>query len=144
MPPEPGAAVILDFRPGSEERTTGRRPPDAQRATRSGMAPRPPWPHRATANPRQRWNRPSCEGSSFTEDAVMQRLPTITEDIATWVAGSPALTARDRELFGHLTDGRSQRQISLAMGISINTVRGRIRRLLRKLDAATADDGLVA
>lgn len=81
----------------------------------------------------------------------MQRLPTITEDIATWVAVTPALTARDRELFGHLTEGRSQRQLSVAMGISINTVRGRIRRLLRKLDAAvgdddvaTGDDGLVA
>jgi DNA-directed RNA polymerase specialized sigma24 family protein len=28
----------------------------------------------------------------------------------------------------------------VAMGISINTVRGRIRRLLRKLDAAVGDD----
>lgn len=81
----------------------------------------------------------------------MQRLPTITENIANWVAVTPALTARDRELFGHLTEGRSQRQLSVAMGISINTVRGRIRRLLRKLDAAvgdddvaTGDDGLVA
>ena len=81
----------------------------------------------------------------------MQRLPMITEDIANWVAVTPALTARDHELFGHLTEGRSQRQISVAMGISINTVRGRIRRLLRKLnaavggdDVATGDDDLVA
>jgi DNA-binding CsgD family transcriptional regulator len=74
----------------------------------------------------------------------MQRLPTITEDIATWVAGTSALTARDRELFGHLSNGRSQRQISAAMDISINTVRTRIRRLLRKLDAAASDDDLVA
>ena len=70
----------------------------------------------------------------------MQRLPMITEDIANWVAVTPALTVRDRELFGHLTEGRSQRQLSVAMGISINTVRGRIRRLLRKLDAAVGDD----
>src|SRR3954462_13040395 len=98
------------------------------------MAPGPSWLHRAAANPRTRWNRPSCEGSSPEEDAVMQRLPTITEDIATWVAVTPALTARDRELFGHLSDGRSQREVSIAMGISINTVRGRIRRLLCKLD----------
>jgi len=74
----------------------------------------------------------------------MQRLPTITEDIANWVDVTPALTVRDREVFGHLSDGRSQRQISVAMDISINTVRGRIRRLLRKLDAATGDDDLVA
>ena len=81
----------------------------------------------------------------------MHRLPTITEDIANWVPVTPALTARDRELFGHLTEGRSQRQLSVAMDISINTVRGRIRRLLRKLDAAvggddvaTGDDDLVA
>jgi len=73
----------------------------------------------------------------------MQRLPTITEDIANWIAVTPALTARDRELFGHLADGRSQRQISVAMGISINTVRGRKRRLVRKLDVAPGDDGLV-
>ena len=74
----------------------------------------------------------------------MHRLPMITEDVATWIAVTPALTARDRELFGHLTEGRSQRQIAVAMGISINTVRGRIRRLLRKLDAAAGDDDLVA
>ena len=74
----------------------------------------------------------------------MKRLPPITEDTATWVAVTPALTARDRELFGHLADGGSQQQISVAMGISINTVRGRIRRLLRKLDAASGDDDLVA
>jgi DNA-binding CsgD family transcriptional regulator len=74
----------------------------------------------------------------------MQRLPTITEDIADWIAVTPALTARDRELFGHLVDGRSQRQISVAMGISINTVRGRKRRLVRKLDVAPGDDGLIA
>jgi DNA-binding CsgD family transcriptional regulator len=73
----------------------------------------------------------------------MQRLPMITEDTANWVAVTPALTACDRELFGHLTQERSQRQISVAMGISINTVRGRIRRLLRKL-AAVGDDDLVA
>jgi DNA-binding CsgD family transcriptional regulator len=30
------------------------------------------------------------------------------------------------------------------MGLSINTVRGRIRRLRRKLDAAPGDDDLVA
>ena len=74
----------------------------------------------------------------------MKRLPTITEDITNWVAVTPALTARDREVFGHLTDERSQRQISEAMGISINTVRARVRRLLRKLDVATGDDDLVA
>src|SRR3954447_18664388 len=108
------------------------------------MAPGPSWPHRAVANPRKRWNRPSGEGSSFEEDAVMQRLPMITEDIANWIAVTPALTARDRELFGHLTDGRSQRQISAAMSISINAARGRIRRLLRKLDTAVGDDDLVA
>ena len=74
----------------------------------------------------------------------MQRLPMITEDVAAWVDVTPALIARDRELFGHLAEGRSQRQIAVAMGISINTVRGRIRRFLRKLDAAAGDDDLVA
>jgi DNA-binding CsgD family transcriptional regulator len=74
----------------------------------------------------------------------MKRLPVTAEDLDTSVAGIPALTVRDRELFGHLTKGRSQRQISVAMGISINTVRSRIRRLLRKLDTATGDGGLVA
>lgn len=74
----------------------------------------------------------------------MKRLPTVTENISNWVAVTPVLTVRDRELFGHLTDGLSQRQISVVMEISINTVRGRIRRLLRKLDARGSSDGLVA
>jgi DNA-binding CsgD family transcriptional regulator len=74
----------------------------------------------------------------------MNRLPTITDDLTHWIVLTPALTDRDRELLGHLTEERSQRQISVAMDISINTVRGRIRRLLRKLDIATGDDGLVA
>jgi DNA-binding CsgD family transcriptional regulator len=32
----------------------------------------------------------------------------------------------------------------VAMGISTNTVRGRIRRLLRKFEVPTGDDDLVA
>ena len=64
----------------------------------------------------------------------MQRLPEITADTPL-----PTLTARDRELLEQLRARRSQRQISLAMAITVNTVRGRIRRLDGKLGSAPAD-----
>jgi DNA-binding CsgD family transcriptional regulator len=67
------------------------------------------------------------------QDAVMPRLPEITADTPL-----PTLTARDRELLEHLRARRSQRQISLAMAITVNTVRGRIRRLERKVGSARA------
>jgi DNA-binding CsgD family transcriptional regulator len=68
------------------------------------------------------------------QDAVMMRLPEIA-------AATPltTLTPRDRELLEHLRVRRSQRQISLAMAITVNTVRGRVRRLERKLDSAPTD-----
>jgi DNA-binding CsgD family transcriptional regulator len=67
----------------------------------------------------------------------MHRLPSIYDDAAIWLGATPVLTARDRELLEHLKAGRSHRQISAAMTITINTVRGRIRGLDRKLDLAT-------
>jgi|1185.fasta_scaffold1576770_1 DNA-binding CsgD family transcriptional regulator len=69
----------------------------------------------------------------------MPRLPTITEDAATWFAVASSLTARDRELLAYVTDGRSTGQIAAAMLLSPNTVRTRIRRLTRKLDTASGD-----
>ncbi|MBB3086024.1 response regulator transcription factor [Geodermatophilus sabuli] len=47
--------------------------------------------------------------------------------------GAPALTARDLEALRHLAVGRSTAQIAAAMSISTNTVRTRIRSILRKL-----------
>lgn len=70
----------------------------------------------------------------------MPRLPTLTEDAATWFAVASSLTARDRELFAHLTDGRSTGEIAVAMAVSTNTVRTRFRRLARKLDTAVTSD----
>jgi DNA-binding CsgD family transcriptional regulator len=64
----------------------------------------------------------------------MPRLPEITA-----ATPLPTLTTRDRELLEHLRARRSQRQISLAMAITVNTVRGRIRRLERKLGSPYAD-----
>src|SRR3954464_8810141 len=70
----------------------------------------------------------------------MPRLPTITDDAATWFAVATSLTARDRELLSHVTAGRSTGQIAAAMVVSPNTVRTRIRRLARKLDTAVESD----
>jgi ATP/maltotriose-dependent transcriptional regulator MalT len=68
----------------------------------------------------------------------MPRLPPITEDATTWFAVASSLTARDRELLAHLVAGCSTAQIAAAMAVSINTVRGRVRRLARKMDVALA------
>jgi DNA-binding NarL/FixJ family response regulator len=62
-------------------------------------------------------------------------MPRLPETTATPVT---TLTTRDRELLEHLRARRSQRQISLAMAITVNTVRGRIRRLERKLGPGPA------
>jgi DNA-binding CsgD family transcriptional regulator len=62
----------------------------------------------------------------------------VTGDAASWLTVAPALTARDGELLAHLIDGRSTAQIAAAMAVSTNTVRGRARRLARKLDVALA------
>src|SRR3954470_18066251 len=69
---------------------------------------------------------------------AMSSLPTTPEDAATWLPVVSSLTARDRELFAHLTEGRSTSQIAAAMGVSTNTARTRFRRLARKMDAALA------
>jgi DNA-binding CsgD family transcriptional regulator len=42
---------------------------------------------------------------------------------------------KDRELLGHLADGRSTGQVAAAMAVSRNTARTRIRRLRGKLAA---------
>lgn len=59
--------------------------------------------------------------------------------------GGPAglLTDRDRELVGHLAEGRSTAQIATAMAVSGNTARTRIRRISAKL-AVTGRQELVS
>ena len=52
---------------------------------------------------------------------------------------SPALTARDVELLGHLAARRSMAQIAVAMSVTTNTARTRVRRVERKLGAAGRD-----
>jgi DNA-binding CsgD family transcriptional regulator len=47
-----------------------------------------------------------------------------------------ALNARDRELVQLLADGRSTAQIAVAMAVSSNTARTRIRRVGTKLEVA--------
>ena len=46
------------------------------------------------------------------------------------------LTERDRELLGHLSQGRSTAQIAAAMSVSSNTARTRIRRITAKLEVS--------
>jgi DNA-binding CsgD family transcriptional regulator len=55
---------------------------------------------------------------------------------------SRRLSGRDVELLGHLAAGRSTRQVALAMSISTNTVRTRVRRVQGKLDVSGRDEVL--
>ena len=63
----------------------------------------------------------------------------------------PRLTARDRQVLRRLADGCSTRQTALALSITSNTVRTRIRRLEAQLSVVgraevvrrARDDGLV-
>src|SRR4051794_19495204 len=71
----------------------------------------------------------------------MPRL-TLTDDAGTWFSLASSLNPRDRELLAHLRDGRSTTQIAAAMAVSTNTVRSRVRRLARTMEAAlSALDG---
>jgi two-component system response regulator DesR len=54
-------------------------------------------------------------------------------------APSPALNERDVEVLRLLADGRSTAGIAVAMAITPNTVRTRIRRVQRKLDVIPRD-----
>jgi DNA-binding CsgD family transcriptional regulator len=53
--------------------------------------------------------------------------------------GTRALSERDLEALRHLAAGRSTAQIAVAMSISTNTVRTRIRRVQDKLAAPDRD-----
>ncbi|MGY1643634.1 response regulator transcription factor [Geodermatophilus sp. SYSU D00703] len=50
--------------------------------------------------------------------------------------GAPVLTDRDVELLRHLAEGRSTAQIAVAMSVTSNTARTRIRRVQGKLAVA--------
>jgi DNA-binding CsgD family transcriptional regulator len=50
--------------------------------------------------------------------------------------GAPALNERDLELLHHLANGMSTGRIAVAMSVTTNTARTRIRRVQRKLAAA--------
>ena len=54
-------------------------------------------------------------------------------------AATTRLSARDLELLGHLTAGKSTAQAAAAMSVSSNTVRTRLRRVQFKLDVAGRD-----
>jgi DNA-binding CsgD family transcriptional regulator len=52
------------------------------------------------------------------------------------LAPSPSLNGRDVDVLRCLADGRSTAQIAVALSVSSNTARTRIRRLEAKLDAS--------
>jgi two-component system response regulator DesR len=56
------------------------------------------------------------------------------------VVPSRALNERDVEVLRLLADGRSTAGIAVAMAITPNTVRTRIRRVLRQLDVIRRDE----
>ena len=66
------------------------------------------------------------------EDTAMHRPLTRTGAVAPHAAATPVLSEREREMLGHLADGKSIRQIAAAMSISTNTVRSHGRSLVVK------------
>ena len=65
----------------------------------------------------------------------MKRLQSIPAGAAALTGMTTTLTERDMDTLRHLAARRSTAQIAAAMSISGNTVRTRVRRLLRKLAA---------
>lgn len=47
------------------------------------------------------------------------------------------LTAAEREVAGHLCDGRTLAQIARLRGVSVNTVKSQVRQIFRKCDVDT-------
>ena len=55
----------------------------------------------------------------------------------------PALTAREREVLGQLAQGKSNRDLARALGISENTVKNHVRSVLEKLNAQSRSEAVV-
>lgn len=56
----------------------------------------------------------------------------------------PALTGREREVLDAIARGRSNRAIAAELGISENTVKNHVRRILEKLQASSRMEAVVA
>jgi DNA-binding NarL/FixJ family response regulator len=54
-----------------------------------------------------------------------------------------ALSARERQLLGHLAQGRSNAQIATAMGLSKATVRNYLSRVYDKLGVSSRAEAIV-
>jgi DNA-binding NarL/FixJ family response regulator len=65
--------------------------------------------------------------------------PVLAGELATAAASSamPMLTRREREVLRLLADGCSNEDVARRLGISPETVRTHVRKLMRKLDAQT-------
>jgi len=57
--------------------------------------------------------------------------------LPTYLQEQPDLTAREREVIGHLAEGMSNKQIARVLGISVRTVTVHVSNLLRKTGAAS-------
>jgi DNA-binding CsgD family transcriptional regulator len=55
----------------------------------------------------------------------------------------PALTARERDVLGQLAQGKSNRDLARALGISENTVKNHVRSVLEKLNAQSRSEAVV-
>lgn len=53
------------------------------------------------------------------------------------------MTPREREVLTLLAEGRSNAEISLALGISANTVKWHLRHLFERFDASTRTETVV-
>lgn len=72
-------------------------------------------------------------------------LPTAREGVRRdgAVPTGPGLTPRERDVLGQLAQGRSNRDLAKALGISENTVKNHVRSVLEKLNARSRSEAVV-
>lgn len=58
-------------------------------------------------------------------------------------ATGPSLTARERDVLGQLAQGKSNRDLAKALGITENTVKNHVRSVLEKLNAQSRSEAVV-
>lgn len=68
--------------------------------------------------------------------------PDIAARLAEHVAGGAGLSAREREVLGHVRDGRTNKEVARMLGISENTVNLHVKSVLSKLGVASRTEAV--
>jgi DNA-binding NarL/FixJ family response regulator len=68
--------------------------------------------------------------------------PDIAARLAEHVAAGAGLSAREREVLGHVRDGRTNKEVACMLGISENTVNLHVKSVLSKLGVASRTEAV--